>query len=202
MRRTATLMMVVFLLVICCACGQQGSRDTSGSEWTVIDGGQKAETERPLKEEEETDNGSIAIDRMYLNTQFSTEYQHLVYIVFDITNDSKEEIMIPLADLESGMGSACVLWVNGNKYDDLYPFNEWMQLPTEKSSRIANSGDGTIIHPGETLRMISCFQIDTENIGDDSDVKLEFRSEKSKLSADAALREIQKVADLDQMIIE
>lgn len=202
MKRTATIMMVLFLLVICCACGQRGSKDTSSSEWTVIDGGQKAETERPLKEEEETDNGSIAIDRMFLNTQFSTEYQHLIYIVFDITNDSKEEIMIPLTDPESGMGSACVLWVNGNKYDDLYPFNEWMQLPTEKGSRFANSGDGTIIPPGETLRMISCFQIDTENIGDDTAAKLEFRSEKSRLSAEAAFTEIQKVADLDKIIVE
>lgn len=194
--------MVLFLLVSICACGQRGSKDLSGSEWTVIDGGQKSETERPLKEEEETDNGSIAIDRLYLNTQFSTEYQHLIYVVFDITNDSQEEIMIPLADPESGMGAGCVLWVNGKKYEDLYPFNEWMQLPSEKRSGYANSGDGTIIPPGQTMRMISCFQIDTENIGDDTAVKLEFRSEKSRLSADAALTEIQRVADLDQIIVE
>ena len=88
MRRTSIVMVIVFMLVLCCACGQQSSMDSSGSEWTVIDSGQRAETGHPLKAEEETENGSIAIDSMYLNTQFSTEYQHLIYVVYDITNDS------------------------------------------------------------------------------------------------------------------
>lgn len=202
MRRTSIVMVIVFMLVLCCACGQHSSMDSSGSEWTVIDSGQRAETGHPLKAEEETENGSIAIDSMYLNTQFSTEYQHLIYVVYDITNDSKEDIVIPMADVESGTGSACILWVNEKRYDDLYPFNEWMQIPQEEGSRYANSGDGTSISPGETVRMISCFQIDTESIGDDTAVKLEFHSEDSRFSDDAAITEVQRVANLDQMIIK
>ena len=201
MRRITALMMTCVLLAFCCACGQPDSKAESVSEWTIIDGGSDAGSTgaRPFAEEEETENGRMVIQSMFLNTQFSTEYQHLIYIMFDVTNESEEAIMTPEADPESGTGSACVLWINGNRYDDLYPMNEWMQLP-KGDDRFMSSGEGSDIPAGKTVRMIACFQIETENIGDDTTLKLEFHSENSRLSAEAVVADIQKASNIDQMI--
>ena len=77
--------------------------------------------------------------------------------------------------------------------------NEWMQLP-KGDDRFMSSGEGSDIPAGKTVRMIACFQIETENIGDDTTLKLEFHSENSRLSAEAVVADIQKASNIDQMI--
>lgn len=199
LRRIISVVFLLAFLMMCAACGQRNTEPVSGSEWTYIDGGQEAE--EPLSEEEESGNGLVTIEGVYLNTQFSTEYQHLIYVVYSITNDSEEDIPVPQADPETGTGSAASLKIGSSAvYEDLYPYNDWMRESIEESGSVLSSGEGTVIPAGSMVRMISCFQIETEEIDEETPLRLIFHSGTTRLSASASYADIQRVTDTGQLL--
>lgn len=206
MKKIWIVLLVFAAVIVGAACGKSGNvpDDMSSEEETAISAAEiktAAKTKKKDVTEKREQADHITIDGVYLNTQFSTEYQHLIYVVYEITNDSETELRLPELIMDEDSDSVVTLEIqNGTVYDDLLPFNKWMRSAFEAMDEPpVSSGDGAVIKPGESIRMVSAFQVNTEELGENMEMKICVHVNETDITADTAASEIRKMASADQI---
>lgn len=198
MKRFGITVLILAMLLTLCACGSKEDPEDYLGGFVVE--GNDADGELVTDEEDIGGKGLIAIDGVFMNTQFSTEYQHMLYVVFDLTNDTPSDLVLPTLDLEKGNGSPVTLQVgeNGTVYEDLYPMNTWMSEGIPKDLVSTCSGD-VISSGSSTVRMIACFQIDTQEMDEETPLILQFKVDGFDASTVVSTEDIQKITSGEQL---
>ena len=200
MKRFGIGLLILIMIFSLCACGNRNHDEQESDLDGFVVEGNDAEGEVLRDEEDIGGKGLIAIDGVFMNTEFSTEYQHMIYVVFDLTNDTSSDLTLPTLDLEKGNGSPVTLQLgeNGTTYEDMYPMNPWMRegVPEE----LLSTCNGDVIESGSnTVRMIACFQIDTQEITEDTPMILRFEVDGFDVSTVVSTEDIHRITSADRI---
>ena len=200
LKRFGIGILLLTVILALCACGSRSvSDDGSDLEGFVVEGND-ADGEVLRDEEDIGGKGLIGVDGVFMNTQFSTEYQHMIYVVFDLTNDTSSDLTLPTLDLENGIVSPVTLQLGeeGPVYEDMYPLNSWMSEGIPDSVMSTCAGD--VISAGSnTVRMIACFQIDTQELTEETPMILAFEADGFKVSTVVSTEDIRRISSAEQI---
>jgi len=201
MKRMTVLFLVLVMIFMISACGTEEVQTSADPET-----GETAAQETAATETEDIEeiggNGLITINGIYLDSSMSTEYQYFIYVVYDVTNDTKEDVQLPLYTEDGTETSAASLTVGDlENYTDLYPMNEWMsEAFADMEEPYRSPSDGSVIeHGSSAVRMVSCFQINTDNISSDTVLTLHFTAGDFDVSDTATVADIQTVASSSEI---
>lgn len=200
MKRFGIALLILMMIMSMCACGGQIQTEKESDLDGFVVEGNDADGEMISDEEDIGGKGLIAINGVFMNTQFSTEHQHLIYVVFDLTNDTSSDITLPTLDLEKEIGSPVTLQVGekGPVYEDMYPLNPWMSdgIP----DTLMSTCNGDVIDAGsDTVQMIAGFQIDTKELSEDTSMILTFKVDDFEVSTAVSTEDIRRITSASQI---